>query len=301
MADRGRVGSLVVGCKSAAQRQWRREHDAHRSRVRLVKPSTDMSVPVTLGMEHLRSNLKKERLLEDRYMEIDRENQVLLRKMSDAMKKPNSYIQEPPECRPTSLNRQGRKKELLRITQENQRMLRAIQNVQPAYSHKRWEEDFRRSEVLLKNCSAYPVVTRLTRDRSAPSVLMRLSPDPLDAEGSNHGASPSGSDHQDVEAPSGHGRGGFLGSDDRRVVMKEGKRIGDAYFLVEMSTDGRALHISAYNGETQQSLELIVKEKNHRQLYRESNGDYSQIAARLRIFGDRLVLEAAGSPDSSGG
>lgn len=232
-------------------------------------------------MDHFRINLKKEQLLEERYTEIDRENQVLLRKMAEAMRKPNPYTDEPRESRPTSLNRTGRKKELLRITQENQRMLRAIQQVQPVYSHKRWEEDFRKSEVLLHNCCAYPVVTRLQRDKSAPSILMRLASDP--AESPRAGESPSGRGvSQD-------------GQDDRRVVMKEGKRIGDTYFLVEMATDGRALHISAYNGESRTSLELIVKEKIHRQLYRDANGDYSQLAARLRINGDRLVLDATGA------
>ncbi|CAL1166791.1 unnamed protein product [Cladocopium goreaui] len=49
-----------------------------------------MSAPSTMKMDHFRSNLKKERLLEDRYMEIDRQNRVLLKRMSEAMRKPGS-------------------------------------------------------------------------------------------------------------------------------------------------------------------------------------------------------------------
>merc|ERR1712139_389448 len=84
--------------------------------------------------------------------------------------------------------------------------------------------------------------------------------------------------------------------EELRYVLKEGKKIGEGYYLVEMATDGRTMTISAYDGDTQKTLELMVNEKNHRKLYRETNGDYSAIASRLRVDGDRLILEpAAGS------
>merc|ERR1719203_724425 len=69
-------------------------------------------------MNHFRVNLKRERLLEDRYMEIDQENSVLLKKMSEAMRKPNPYIEKPDTNKPTTMNRQTRKQDLIRITQE---------------------------------------------------------------------------------------------------------------------------------------------------------------------------------------
>ncbi|CAE7611304.1 RNR1, partial [Symbiodinium necroappetens] len=78
-------------------------------------------------MDHFRTNLKKERLLEDRYMEIDRENRVLLKKMSEAMRKPNPYVVEKKEEKPPSLNRSGRKMEMIRITKDNARLLKSIQ------------------------------------------------------------------------------------------------------------------------------------------------------------------------------
>eukprot|EP00434_Breviolum_minutum_P008696 symbB.v1.2.007666.t1/scaffold475.1/size199048/7 len=78
-------------------------------------------------MDHFRSNLKKERLLEDRYMEIDRQNRVLLKRMSEAMRKPNPYVVEKKEAAPPSLNRSGRKMEMIRITKDNARLLRSIQ------------------------------------------------------------------------------------------------------------------------------------------------------------------------------
>jgi len=47
-------------------------------------------------------------------------------------------------------------------------------------------------------------------------------------------------------------------------LLTEGKRIGNAYFLIEMSTDGKTLSVSAYEGESKTSLELVVNEKRHR-------------------------------------
>lgn len=273
--DRGRVGSLVCASKSCARKEWEKTHDAHRDRIKKVKPATDMTMPMTASLDHIRNNLKKEQLLEGRYMEIDRENRILLRKMSDMMKKPNPYTAKEAATRSApSLNKDGRKQALLKLTQDNHKLLKKIQEVQPVYNHKKWEEHHKNSAVLLKNCCTYPVITRMARQRSSPSVLMRM-----ETAGGDGTAAPMAVTESAAE--------------DMKYVLKEGKRIGETYYLVEMSTDGRTLNISAYDGDTQTSLELVVGEKNHRQLYREVQGDYSLIASRLRVEGERLVLRRA--------
>jgi len=273
--DRGRVGSLVVACKSCAKKEWERGHEAHRDRIKKVRPATDMTMPHTATMDHIRNNLKKEQLLEGRYMEIDRENRILLRKMSDMMKKPNPYTSEAAHNNPVSLNKDGRKTALLAITKENQRLLKSIQEVQPVYSTKRMEANYQTSGVLLRNCCTYPVITRLPRVRSSPSILMRM-----ETAGGDGTAPPLATDTN-------------AAGDDVKYVLKEGKRIGETYYLVEMSTDGRTLNISAYDGDTQTSLELVVGEKNHRQLYREAQGDYALIANKLCIEKNRLKLKGS--------
>lgn len=129
MADRGRVGSLQVGSKRCAQKVMRRNHDLHRSAVEGIKPAIDRAPPVAHQLEHLRHNLKKERLLEDRYMEIDRENKVLLGKMSEIMRQPSVFVDAPRSEKLSAkgsskghvtLNRNARKQEMTRITLENQ-------------------------------------------------------------------------------------------------------------------------------------------------------------------------------------
>jgi len=272
--DRGRVPGLITACKSAQRKVWEREHSAHRERIKKVKPSSDMSAPHSMQMDHIRNNLKKEQLLEGRYMEIDRENRILLRKMSEMMKKPNPYTdgKEPPAL---PSNKDGRKMALKALTKDNHRLLKSLQEVQPVYSAQKLEANYRHTAYLLKNCCQYPVVTRLPRQKSSPSVLMRM-----ETAGGDGTAEPLAGSRQDADA-------------DVNYVLKEGKRIGETYYLVEMSTDGRTLNISAYDGDTQTSLELVVGEKNHRQLYREAQGDYALIANKLQVQDNRLKIKGS--------
>merc|ERR1711988_1532257 len=74
---------------------------------------------------HLRKNLKKEQLMEERFAEIERDNRLLLEKMSFIMRH-NSLDNENPMQYAHSLNRESRKRELQRITRENQSILRRI-------------------------------------------------------------------------------------------------------------------------------------------------------------------------------
>lgn len=50
---------------------------------------------------------------------------------------------------------QSRRLELQRITQENQRLLRRIQETEPCYNHLEWEEDAKRREQYIRNMSEY--------------------------------------------------------------------------------------------------------------------------------------------------
>merc|ERR1712048_969025 len=174
MADRGRVGSLIVASRRCQRKVWQDVHDAHRERIKQVRPTTDQATPLTADTAPTRMNLKKGRILEDRYGEIDRDNRILLRKIKENNRRKPDFYKDGPGNLPTSLNIQHRKKEMIEITKENCRMLKAMREVKPVYSVKRWAENDHRNEVLLKNCAAYPIVTRTIRTRSAPSLLVPL-------------------------------------------------------------------------------------------------------------------------------
>ena len=61
---------------------------------------------------------------------------------------------DPPPSK--SIGRQqARRLELQRITQENQRLLKRIQETEPCYNHLEWEEDARKREVIIANMSEF--------------------------------------------------------------------------------------------------------------------------------------------------
>jgi E3 ubiquitin-protein ligase TRIP12 len=273
---------IPVGSKLCAKHEQKKEDARMKRSLQNMKPGIDMTEPKTCSLQHLRNNLKREQLLEDRYMEIDRENRILLQKMSDVMRKPAFEIRAHVKG-PVSMTKDARKSDLIRITQENQALLRRIQTTGPVYNRLQWEESYKRSELYMRNACEYPVVLRqqsapsLGQSRRIPGGTMEKEKDKLDelleAEERKEEA-----DADEEE-------------EDLSSVLKEGRKIGDSYYLVEMSTDGRTLTISAYDGDTQQTLELLINEKNHRKLHRECDGDYSQLATRLAVEGDRLLLK----------
>merc|ERR1719181_1092124 len=72
--------------------------------------------------------------------------------------------------------------------------------------------------------------------------------------------------------------------EDRQVryVFKEGMYIDETWYLVEMSTLGPELHISAYDAGRERTLELDIKDEAKERLLSEAGWDYSNIAKRLR-------------------
>lgn len=54
-----------------------------------------------------------------------------------------------------SLMQTSRRMELQRITQENQRLLKRIQEADPVYNHLDWEEEAKRRTLYMKNMSDF--------------------------------------------------------------------------------------------------------------------------------------------------
>ncbi|CAL1173844.1 unnamed protein product [Cladocopium goreaui] len=237
-------------------------------------------------LEHVKVNLKKEQMMEDRYTEIDRDNRILLKKMTEIMKQQTTFPPAERKSGPTSLNRDARKKELMRITRENQSILKRIQQAQPVYNHVEWEDQHRRNVTYLRNKCEFPVVLRTPRRGGASSELINM--------GEEDGAMTSRSAPSTSRAPPKDLADGA----NQKYVLKEGMKLSDTYYLVDMSTDGRNLFISAYDNTSSTTLELIIKEKLHRQLYRETNGDYRRIADRLKVAEDgKLLLDGEEAVD----
>mmetsp|Transcript_21634 Transcript_21634/g.66223 ORF Transcript_21634/g.66223 Transcript_21634/m.66223 type:complete len:176 (+) Transcript_21634:597-1124(+) len=169
--DRGRR-AMPVGNKACHERYIKKMQENHKRKLRNMKCSIDNKPPTT--QRHLKRNAKKEALLEERYASIERENRLLLEKMSYIMKRnestrmqgaatvavgANSTSMRAQRAQGhTSLNRESRKRQLQKITNENKAILRRIQNAQPYYDHVQWLEQARRNEEYMRNiCEFDPV------------------------------------------------------------------------------------------------------------------------------------------------
>jgi hypothetical protein len=87
----------------------------------------------------------------ERLDQVKRDNHKLLNKMSDIMQK--NYLDNKNHSiqYSKSLNNEHRKRELMRITAENQAILKRIQARQPVYNHLKWENDRKVNEQYCKN------------------------------------------------------------------------------------------------------------------------------------------------------
>ena len=63
----------------------------------------------------------------ERYTEIERENRILLEKMSNIMQNPKPSLYNPDGKPKKSLNREKRRQDLVKITLENQAFLKRLQ------------------------------------------------------------------------------------------------------------------------------------------------------------------------------
>eukprot|EP00285_Hemiselmis_virescens_P000236 CAMPEP_0173410568 /NCGR_PEP_ID=MMETSP1356-20130122/74909_1 /TAXON_ID=77927 ORGANISM="Hemiselmis virescens, Strain PCC157" /NCGR_SAMPLE_ID=MMETSP1356 /ASSEMBLY_ACC=CAM_ASM_000847 /LENGTH=186 /DNA_ID=CAMNT_0014372201 /DNA_START=129 /DNA_END=686 /DNA_ORIENTATION=+ len=161
----------------------------HKQRLKQMKPAIDNKPPPKFV--HLAQNLKKQQMDEERYSQIERDNYLLLDKMSYIMTHPQLLDEKymgPPVTYGKSLNKEYRKRELMRITEENLQILRRIQHKEPYYSHLDWEEQAARDEEYLRNCAEYPLVLPTTKSAKtfrasqsyseAPSFAVQPTPAP---------------------------------------------------------------------------------------------------------------------------
>ena len=80
--------------------------------------------------------------MEQRYTEIERENRILLEKMSNIMQNPKPSLYSGGAGQKKSLNRDKRRRQLVQITIENQAILKRLQKKEANYSVERWQTQY---------------------------------------------------------------------------------------------------------------------------------------------------------------
>ncbi len=96
---------------------------------------------------------------------------------------------DPPHSKAIG-RQQARRLELQRVTQENQRLLKRIQETEPCYNHLEWEEEARKREVIMANMSEFseanmkvPLPSVSTKKFSSSKTgRNRIELDPIDRE-----------------------------------------------------------------------------------------------------------------------
>ncbi|XP_067264926.1 sperm axonemal maintenance protein CFAP97D1 isoform X1 [Chanodichthys erythropterus] len=136
------------------QYRWDKNcYEMHRSKVKSAKPTINTTPPKTYG--HLLVKFKKRQLEEERISRIERENQMLLDKMSHIMQTNggvdcrNDYVKK-------SLGTEKRQLELLRIAKENEWILQRLSSCRPRYSVHVWHEQWLKNLELMENIGRYP-------------------------------------------------------------------------------------------------------------------------------------------------
>ncbi|XP_077866445.1 sperm axonemal maintenance protein CFAP97D1-like [Saccoglossus kowalevskii] len=118
----------ILPCQSRIlQQRWdRKYYDEHRVKVKEAQSMVDTKAPKTYV--HLHLKLKKLQLEEERLAVVSVD----------------------------SLNREKRQRELLRVTRENQEILKRIMAREPEYNHLKWQQDWQENEQFMDNIARYP-------------------------------------------------------------------------------------------------------------------------------------------------
>ncbi len=160
-------------------------HDLHQLRLKHVRADvkkhmkTPRSLLIHEAMNKGGKNAKREAMMEERYLEIERANRALLNRLSSVMRKPGDVVsmvqasQNSGAMRTTTLNKVFRNKQLKRIDAENEKLIHQIERGKSTYSRKAWAADRRQQEKYLKNISRYRNGPQATALRTAPRIARK--------------------------------------------------------------------------------------------------------------------------------
>lgn len=239
-------------------RKWEERTDAlHQEKLRTIRARVDSASPPAFS--HAVRKAKKEQMLEDHYTEVERENRLLLEKMSSIMQGKPPHRAQP--ARKRSLNQDFRRREMVKITQENQALLHRLQGRTSTYSTYRWETERKKTERLLQNICAFPYQLGVTAyaeetKRRHGSLESRATPRyELAERRARKPISTALEDRPRRLVP-------LRKSHSQELLFKRGINISDKYFLVEITKQAGKVLIAAFDIESPDSynLELDVRE-----------------------------------------
>jgi len=299
---------------------WDRQAmNSHKMRLGQIKSHIDTQAPKVYP--HLINRSKKEQMLEERYTQIEYENRILLKKMSRIMR--TSSIDNLNYIKPKSLNSVVRKNELRKIMDENQQILKRIQNRRPYYNRKEWDNHEINHSKYLENIRERPVKTLpLLNDKYAnqrshsapPRRNQGLLLAPIDDDAEQHvirKAKParptplkSKGSAQKKKSPKKKGA-------DRVEISKGGKSIDGQFVIVtvdEIFKPEHCLEFKSYDLDTSEhhevkvSFDTIKTLVDPAKLNQDKREELSNdLMARLKFDGSDLKFDSTPPPAGEGG
>jgi hypothetical protein len=138
--------------KSYQKQMTIREYEDHMKRISSMKSVIDSKPPKISKLDNKKKDIERRR----HYASIEMDNRLLLERLVKTMQN-KTIDNENKTCKKysKSLISTSRKLELQRITQENQRLLKRIQETEPCYNHLIWEEEAKKREYYKRNMSEF--------------------------------------------------------------------------------------------------------------------------------------------------
>lgn len=154
--------AIPVSNKLLSKKWEENNQKIHADKLRQMQSRVNSDRPAQFA--HLKYKAKRDQMLEDRFTEIERENRILLEKMSSIMNKKKN---QGEGLGLKSLNKTARRERVGKIAMDNQALLKRLQEKKPCYSTHEWKEDRRKKVNILRNIGDFPY--KIGRGGSTPA------------------------------------------------------------------------------------------------------------------------------------
>uniref|UniRef100_A0A4W5JT70 Uncharacterized protein n=1 Tax=Hucho hucho TaxID=62062 RepID=A0A4W5JT70_9TELE len=145
----------TTGQYNNLRKMWDGQHyKYHMDRMQKTKQMVDNKAPSTYLHCHLK--MKKIQMEQERLMELERDNRLLVSRIARTMGTKggldnwNKYQPKP------SVNADLRNRELVKISLENQAILKKINMTKSVYDHRTWLDDFKVTRGYVNRLLKYP-------------------------------------------------------------------------------------------------------------------------------------------------
>ncbi|EAR95626.2 hypothetical protein TTHERM_00266360 (macronuclear) [Tetrahymena thermophila SB210] len=143
--------NVLMGNRILYNKSIERNQEIHLKKLREIKSNFRAKSPFSYEI----NKKKKEQLQETKHTEIERENRILLEKITNIMQNKQLTMSMKRVMSPKSLNQTVRKKKLVQIAEENQFLLRRLQEKRSNYDVAQYEQQWANTKSFINTITGY--------------------------------------------------------------------------------------------------------------------------------------------------